>query len=192
MITSYKKLSSVFALGLLTLAAGILNPLVATAGEFQERWISGRVVSVSDGDTITLDTGNGKVKVRLLAIDSPEVTCHGQIRNCRESGQAFGREAKEALTKAVLKKELKVRLNGESTYDRMVGTLFYNGLDVNYLLVQEGFAWHSAKFANQQPGSDAEKYAEAQERARAAQKGLWSDPSPEAPWEWRKGRPRAY
>lgn len=169
----------------------IASMQTAQAGQPVGEWISGKVISVSDGDTVTVDTGAEKVRIRLLAIDSPEVSCHGQISNCKETGQAFGREAKEALTKAILKKDIKVRLNGESTYDRKVGTLFYNNIDVNYLMVQEGFAWHYAKFARQQPGEDAEKYAQAQERARAARKGLWRDASPEAPWEWRKGRPRS-
>lgn len=162
----------------------------ANAGQLHANWISGRVSSVSDGDTVTVDTGNARLKIRLLAIDSPEVTCHGEQSHCKEEGQAFGREAKEALSKAVYKKEIKVRLNGETTYDRKVGTIFYNDIDVNYLMVRAGYAWHYEKFARQQPGEEALQYAAAQEQARSERKGLWASSSPQPPWDWRKGRPR--
>jgi endonuclease YncB( thermonuclease family) len=151
-------------------------------------WITGKVVSVADGDTLTVDTGAGKVKVRLLAIDAPEVGCGEKQRNCTKKAQPFGEQAKIALSRAALKETVKVRLNGETTYDRQVGTVFLNGKDLNYALVQEGYAWHYSKFAGQQPENEADLYAKAQAKAQAEKKGLWSQSNPVPPWAWRKGK----
>lgn len=152
-----------------------------------DNWIKGKVVSVSDGDTLTMLANGSKVTVRLLAIDAPEVTCHGQhVSGCREEGQRFGLQSKEYLSNSVLGETVEVRLNGEKTYDRQVGTVYYKSLDVNYALVQRGLAWHYKKFAKQQPSNEREMYAEAETTAQQQHLGIWSDASPIPPWQWRR------
>jgi len=133
---------------------------------------AGKVVGVADGDTITmLHNGRGE-KVRLNGID------------CPEKGQAFGHKAKEAASALVFGKDVTVKTFGLDKYHRTIGTvLLPNGTNVNHKLVQEGMCWWYRKYA---PGDTMLERLERE--AREGHKGLWADPQPVPPWEWRKQR----
>ena len=76
----------------------LLATLTAQAATFR-----GKVVGVSDGNTITvLAAGNKQFKIRLLAIDTPE------------SGQAFGDKSKQALSKKVFGQYAPLRITYEA------------------------------------------------------------------------------
>jgi micrococcal nuclease len=105
--------------------------------------------------------------VRLEGIDAPE------------SGQSFGRKAKEALAKIVAGKTVTVRKTGTDKYDRTLGIVIVGDIDVNAKLVEDGWAWHFKKF-----NSD-ERLAKLEEAARKARRGLWDDEAPLAPWDYR-------
>ena len=128
-----------------------------------------RVVGVHDGDTLTgLSAGNEQVKVRLDAIDAPEL------------GQPFGQAAKKALSGKVFGRQVIVHRKTTDRYGRAIGHVLLDGRDVNLEMLEEGMAWHYKHFDHNA------RMAAAETAARAAGKGLWAEPQPVAPWEWRQ------
>ncbi len=142
----------------------LLATLTAQAATF-----TGKVVGVSDGDTITvLAAGNKQFKIRLLAIDTPE------------SGQAFGDKAKQALSKKVFGQFVQVHWEKQDMYKRTLGNITIGQRWINLEMVAEGWAWHYKQYDKDK------RFAEAEVKAKAARRGLWADRNPVAPWDWRK------
>lgn len=134
----------------------------------------GRVVGVSDGDTITvLDSSNTQHKVRLSGIDAPE------------KSQPFGQRSKQSLSDLVFGKAVTVETTKRDRYGREVGKVLTGGLDVNLEQVRRGLAWHYKAYEREQPVEDRTTYSTAEQEARAARIGLWADPMPLPPWEFR-------
>jgi len=126
-------------------------------------------VSVHDGDTITvLGETNTQIKVRLDAIDSPEL------------GQPFGQAAKRALSEMVFGKSVTVIEKKKDRWGRTIGHILVDGRDTNLLMLEAGMAWHYQEY------SKNTRLQRAEDSARAAKKGLWADVEPVPPWEWRK------
>lgn len=139
--------------------------------------IEGHVVAVADGDTITvLDDRRTQHRIRLSGIDAPE------------RKQAFGQRSKQSLSDLVFAKTVTVETNKVDKYRRNVGKVLVDGVDANLVQVQRGFAWHYKAYESEQPAIDREVYAEAENEARAAKMGLWSDAGPVPPWEFRHYR----
>lgn len=137
--------------------------------------ITGRVVGVTDGDTLTVkDASDQQFKVRLSGIDAPE------------KGQPFGNQAKESLSEMVFRKQVVVESNKEDRYRRKVGKVQHEGKDVNLEQVKRGMAWHYTAYAKEQAPADREAYASAEAEARALRRGLWREGTPSAPWEIRR------
>ncbi len=148
--------------------------LPATAAAAEPPPFTGKVVSVHDGDTLTvLDAANVQHKVRLHGIDAPE------------RKQAFGTVARERLAGLTAGKSVTVLPHDRDKYGRTVAGIEVEGQDVNRQMVAEGLAWHYVRYSRD-PG-----LAAAEREARAAGRGLWRDREPVPPWEWRaseKGR----
>lgn len=146
------------------LLAGASGIGVATADV-----ITGRVVSVADGDTITILTSEKRqAKVRLAAIDAPE------------NGQEFGRKSKDALAALVAGKTVTVTEDGTDRYGRMIGWVRAEDTDANREMVRTGWAWHFTQY-NRDPG-----IARMQIEAKNARRGLWAAPNPPmSPWDYR-------
>lgn len=156
---------ALFILILLTLGGA------SVAGE-----LTGRVISVIDGDTIEmLDTGAHLFRIRLSGIDAPE------------KSQQFGRRSKEHLSDLIFGELVEVDTGKIDKYGRTVGKVLVHGQDANLAQVRAGFAWHYKQYAGEQTASDRALYASAEEGARSLRIGLWRDPKPMAPWEWRHG-----
>lgn len=133
---------------------------------------SGSVVSVLDGDTIEVLHDNRAERIRLSGID------------CPEKGQAFGKRAKHAASELAYGKDVTIQTHGHDKYARTIGDVILpDGTNVNHTLVKEGWCWWYRKYAPRDP------MLEGLERdAREGRKGLWADPQPVPPWEWRKGK----
>ncbi|MCE9554771.1 MAG: thermonuclease family protein [Planctomycetes bacterium] len=145
-------------------------PLLAAQSPAAE--LVGKVVSIADGDTLTvLDFDNVQHKIRLHGIDAPE------------RGQAFSKRSKEALGALVQDKQVTVNVVDRDRYGRDVGTVTVEGVNVNLKLVENGWAWHFVRYA---PNDKA--LADAETAARAAHRGLWFDKAPVPPWEWRNAK----
>ena len=135
--------------------------------------LTGKVVKVSDGDTITvLDSEKVQHKVRLDRIDAPE------------KKQAFGEKSKQHLSEMVFGKDVRVEWQKKDRYQRILGIVFVGDKDVNLQMVKDGFAWHY-KFYDKTPA-----YAQAELDARGKKIGLWVDPNPIEPYEFRKAKRR--
>lgn len=135
--------------------------------------LTGRVVGVSDGDTLTLLTpGKTQLKVRLDQIDAPE------------KDQPFGNASKQALSRQVFGRTVDVRSSGQDRYGRTLGQVRVGGGDVNAAMISEGAAWAYRQYLTDQGLLTLER------RARADRRGLWALPSDQvvAPWEWRSGQ----
>lgn len=137
--------------------------------------LQGRVVAVSDGDTVTvLDSMNTQFKIRLMGIDAPE------------KKQAFGNKSKESLSNLVFNKQVTVEYSKKDKYGRTVGKIIVDGIDANLEQVKAGMAWHHKKYQKEQSVDDRSIYALAEDQARSERRGLWVDGEPKPPWEWRK------
>ena len=140
--------------------------------------LTGRVVAVQDGDTITvLDAANVQHKIRLSGID------------CPEKSQPFGQAAKQSMSDQVFDRDVRVESDKRDRYGRVVGQVWVGEVDANLEQVKRGLAWHYKKYQNEQPLDDRLAYARAEDAARGAAGGLWADPAPVAPWDWRHNKP---
>jgi endonuclease YncB( thermonuclease family) len=136
--------------------------------------LSGRVVAVADGDTVTvLDAQKVQHKIRLGGIDAPE------------KKQAFGNRSKESLSDCAFGKDVVVDWDKVDRYQRKVGKILAAGVDCNLRQIKLGMAWHYKKYAKEQSSSDRATYAAAEDVALNARTGLWSDAAPIAPWDFR-------
>ena len=139
--------------------------------------LTGRVVGISDGDTLTLlDESRKQHKIRLAGIDTPE------------KGQPFGEYCKKSLSDLAYDRIATIESNKLDHYGRVIGKVLVDGQDVNLEQVRRGCGWHYKKYENEQPLEDRLSYNAAEERARASKMGLWADRDPVPPWEWRKAR----
>ena len=141
--------------------------------------LTGRVVRVADGDTVTvLDSSNTQHRIRLEGIDAPELH------------QAFGAQSKQSLAQMIFDKVVTVVYQKTDQYGRLVGKITLDGKDVNLEQVKLGMAWHYKEYQREQGPEDRELYARAEEEARNARRGLWQDPDPIEPSAFRKEEKR--
>ena len=162
---------------LIVACASLLVPLCALPLLAQAATLTGRVAYVADGDTITvLDSTNEQHKVRLAGIDAPE------------KAQRFGGGARDNLSAMIAGKIVTVEFVKFDRHQWMVGKVIANGRDICLEQVKAGMAWHYKKYEREQTRADRSAYAQAEEQARLARKGLWQDPSPVPPWQWRRAK----
>ena len=151
--------------------------LLLTLPLAQAETLSGRVVRVTDGDTIVvLDASKSQHKIRLTGIDAPE------------RGQAFGTKSKEHLSDLVAGESVVIDYNKYDRYGRTLGKVLLNGEDVNLDQVESGMAWHYKKYQGEQTPTDRVKYSEAELDAKRDMRGLWGTREPVPPWEYRKAK----
>ena len=138
----------------------------------------GKVIKVSDGDTITvLDSNNQKHKIRLKGIDAPE------------SQQVYGDISTQSLAELVYDKEVVVNWDKKDKYYRILGKVIVDGRDANYEQLKKGLAWYYKQYEKDLNDEDKKKYSEAEEWARNYTEGLWADSHSIPPWEFRhKGK----
>ncbi len=145
--------------------------------------IEGRVVGVADGDTITVLAGKTQHKVRLSGIDAPE------------KSQPYGNASKQSLSDLVYGKEARVETTKKDRYGRDIGKVWVQPvscptcgktLDANLTQLTVGMAWWYRYYAREQPEEDRGRYEFAELEAKAKKAGLWRDPNPVPPWDWRK------
>lgn len=156
------------------LLAALLAPSVAVARALPD--LTGRVVRVADGDTITILQGTTRIRIRLVDIDAPE------------GGQPWGRNARQMLAGLVAGREVRVVPFEQDRYGRTVGRVFLPGgsgtaeLDVCREMVRQGGAWAYAARLR-----DRSKIA-LQREAQTGRRGLWALPPGERipPWDWRR------
>jgi endonuclease YncB( thermonuclease family) len=131
--------------------------------------IRGKVISIHDGDTLTVVIDHRQVRVRLTDIDAPEL------------GQPFGTRSRQSLSEMCFGKEAALDVTGQDRYRRSLARVTCDGKDANAEQVRRGYAWIFVRYADRNsPLYTLEK------EAKAARRGLWADPAPVAPWDWRR------
>jgi endonuclease YncB( thermonuclease family) len=132
-----------------------------------------KVIGISDGDTLTvLKADRTQVKVRLHGVDAPE------------TGQDFATRSKQATSELAFGKTVTVRPVSTDRYGRTVAEVVLpDGRSLNRELVRNGYAWWFREYA---PNDRELERLEAE--AREAKRGLWSQPNPIPPWDWREGK----
>ena len=164
---------------------GLALALIVAFDPINAELLTGRVVGVSDGDTITvLDATKTQHKIGVAGIDAPE------------KKQPFGQVAKENLSRLVFNKEVDIEWTKIDRYRRIVGKVLVASpncastcsrtFDAGLSQVSGGLAWWYRKYANEQPADDRPKYEQAEQGAQSRNQGLWGDKAPIAPWDWRK------
>src|SRR5262245_43912738 len=145
----------------------MLAPLGASAEQF-----TGKVVGISDGDTISVLREGKAVKVRLHGVDTPE------------KAQAFGTQARKFTSDLVFQHDVIVDVHTTDRYSRLVGEMLLpDGRSLGHELVRVGLIWRYQQYA---PHDTPQLKAE----ARTAKRGLWADAHPVPPWGWRKTKIR--
>ncbi len=139
--------------------------------------LPGRVLWVTDGDTVVvLGPGNAQYRVRLAGIDAPELN------------QPYGQASKDHRSRRVAGRFVVVDWDKRDRYMSLVGNVLLGDRDVCLEQVRAGLAWHYKHYQGEQTRTDRLRYAGAEEEARGAERGLWADPNPVPPWEWRLGK----
>lgn len=135
----------------------------------------GRVVGVTDGDTMTLlDTAKQTHKIRLSGIDAPE------------QKQPFGKQAKLSLSNLAYGRVAKADCPTRDRYRRAVCVVTVAGQDVGLQQIRQGFAWWYRDYAREQRMPDRQAYERAEKVAQEQRLGLWREIDPTTPWEWRR------
>ncbi|MBP8128872.1 MAG: thermonuclease family protein [Candidatus Hydrogenedentes bacterium] len=156
--------SSILSILMLALPAGI------APGETEE--FTGKVVAVSAGDLVSIEHDGRTEEVRLYAVD------------CPESGQLFADDAKSLCTDLALAKDVKVQVVTQDNQGKSVAwVLLPDGKNLNLALVEAGLAWW-----DQEHAKDSSDLKRVNAEAIEAKKGLWSEETPLAPWDFRASR----
>lgn len=150
--------------------AALALALLALAGAAHAE-LRGQVIGVMDGDTIELLADGRPVRIRLAQIDAPE------------RRQPFGTRAKQHLVALAYQRSATVQESGRDRYGRIIGTVLIDGQNVNRAMVAAGLAWAYRRYLTDAAVLDLEH------DARAARRGLWVDPAPVPPWNWRRPMP---
>ncbi len=137
--------------------------------------LTGRVVRVADGDTITVSTSDRvHHRIRLDGIDAPERT------------QPYSQISRKNLAAMVDGQQVTVTSSKTDRFGRMVGVVrTAQRSDVGLEQIKAGLAWHFRRYEQEQTSENRASYAAAEAIAKAAKLGLWRDPAPVPPWEFR-------
>jgi len=147
-------------LALLAIAALSAHPIT----------ITGKVINVVDGDTFDILVDSKPIRIRLKDIDTPE------------RKQPYGTVATRRLKELINGRELSLEYTSTDRYGRPLVTLIVDGRNLNEMLVSEGLAWHAVKY------SRSKRLIILEHDAREFRRGLWVDPEPIPPWEWRRAK----
>jgi len=147
---------------------GLVLALVAACPALSWADFLARVVTVHEGDRLTIRHDGRNETIYIKDIDCPELK------------QAYGKQAKHAIAAYVGSRDVMVRAlkrgrNGLGTAE----ILLQDGRNVGHELLKEGLAWARPEKGQDQSLEDMEQLA------KAERKGLWSDPNPVAPWKWK-------
>lgn len=134
---------------------------------------SGRVVGAADGDTVTVLRDGRGVKIRLWGVDTPE------------KSQDFGGAAKRFTLRTAAGKTARVEPLDVDRYGRIVALVEVDGTLLNEALVRAGYAWVYRDYCDRKATCD--RWLALEEKARAVGRGLWAQPDPVPPWQFRRG-----
>lgn len=133
--------------------------------------LEGKIIGVTDGDTVKVMSDGIVHTIRMSNIDAPET-----------KGQPFGQQAKMQLSSKIFGKNVSVKVDGKDHYNRQLGTIMLENRNINLEMVQEGYAWCYRQYCKDG------RFMAAETSARNSNLGLWSMPYAVAPWEFRSDK----
>ena len=148
--------------------------------------LKGKVVSIADGDTVTIVVADNSANSKFPQPSSSQPSSKKQYRirlndiDAPESKQAFGNKSKENLKNYIYQKDVVVKYESTDKYGRILGTIYYQGKDINLQQVKDGYAWVYRHYSKKQD------YIKEEEKARQERKGLWADKNPINPYDFRR------
>ncbi|MFH2202414.1 MAG: thermonuclease family protein [Elusimicrobiota bacterium] len=128
-----------------------------------------KVIEVADGDTITVDKGGERVRIRFYGVDAPEM------------GQPYGEKAREFVAGMIEGQEVRLVPRDETSLGMMVAEVYIGESSLSSALVRAGLAWWYKQYAPKD-----KNLAQLEQEARAAKLGLWADQNSIPPWEWKE------
>lgn len=164
----------------IALALFLWSPLVSA--DVEQRPFTYRVLSVSDGDTLTATDGNLVFRVRIASMDAPE------------KGQPYAKVATQRLKDLLAAHDIRIQPIGRGTdrYGRVLGQVFVEDRDIALTMIQDGLATYYRPTCREYP-LDAKKYnyhpepyVRAEQSARTLQKYVWSSAAPILPCQYRR------
>jgi len=137
---------------------------------------SSTLLSIGDGDTITVTEGSNRIKVRLACIDAPET-----------SQYPYGMEARRALQGLLpIGSQVTLRTKATDRYGRSVAEVLKGSTNINQSLVGSGDAFVYWQYIS---GCDRQTYSRLENDARLKGVGVWGVPGGiQRPWDYRRSR----
>ena len=145
--------------------------ILSTYNVHTQTILTAKVIGVKDGDTVeVMDNHNKTTILRLAEVD------------CPEKKQPYGNAAKQFTSKAVYRKTISYIITNKDRYGRSVAKVYYKNKYLSSELIKNGLGWHYKKYSN------SKELALLEQKARTQRIGLWVDPNPVYPSDWRKGK----
>lgn len=134
--------------------------------------VSAKVIGIKDGDTVlVLDKFKNQITLRLAEVD------------CPESGQPFGKNAKQFTSSQIFGKEIKFYKTASDRYGRTIAKIYYdNGKYLSSEIIKNGLGWWYFRYSNDESLGILEK------KAKSLKMGLWADNNAVSPWDWRSAK----
>lgn len=127
--------------------------------------IVGRGINAIDGDTLTiLGPRNARIRISLAGIDAPG------------RKQPFGPQSRKSLASLCVGQPVVIYDGQKNRYGHLFGNVYCAGVDVASEQIKRGLAWA------QEPASPL---YEKQYLAQSGKIGLWAEPNPVSPWDFR-------
>jgi endonuclease YncB( thermonuclease family) len=155
-----------------SLATSLLLALSLVTSALAET-VTGVIVGITDGDTLTLLTpAKAQLKIRLAEIDAPE------------SGQPWGKKSKAMLSALAYGRQARLVITDKDRYGRFVARVYIGSTDVNAEMVRRGGAWAFRRYLTDR------SILKLEAAAKRGRFGLWSMPPEQIvpPWDWRANR----
>ena len=136
--------------------------------------LTGHVVGITDGDTLTLLVDRQQYKIRIAGIDAPE------------RHQAWGDKSKLNISRLSFSQQAVADCPKVDRWGRQICKVTVNGVDIGLEQVKDGMAWWYRKYAKEQAAEDQPIYENAELMAKLRRLGLWGDTNPMPPWDFRR------
>lgn len=159
-----------------TLSIALLAVFCFSLPIHAETTLQARVVEVQDGKTIIVENTGRRVRVVLKGIDTPELD------------QPMGDVARQHLANLVIGKQVAIKFTGMAYGSHFVAQVFSQEMDVSLQMIRDGVAWYDRRYENDMSAVDRSLYDGSEKAARSEHRGIWQDPSPTPPWEWRQAK----
>jgi endonuclease YncB( thermonuclease family) len=144
--------------------------LLSASTLYSQKSFWGKAIGIKDGDTVVvIDSLNNQTTLRLAEVD------------CPEKAQAFGTKAKQFTSDKIYLKQVKYIVTDIDRYGRSIAKIYYdNNKYLSEEIIRNGFGWQYKKY------STSKLLARLEEEARKNKRGLWIDPNPIYPSDWRR------